>query len=70
MAYVERGVVTLFDCSRVVPTPRFSGRACTHGFPHGHGLASMGSNSCCGTVALGREEEVSGGGEDRHEMLQ
>lgn len=64
------GVVTLFECGHVRPTLRFSGRPCTHGFPRGHCLASMGSNLCCGAVGLGWDEEVSDGGEDRHEMLQ
>ncbi|SDA99816.1 hypothetical protein SAMN02927914_06733 [Mesorhizobium qingshengii] len=57
-------------CGRVRPTPRFSGRQCTHGFPRGHCLASMGSNLCCRAVGLGGDEEISDGGEDRHEMLQ
>ncbi|CDX42599.1 conserved hypothetical protein [Mesorhizobium sp. SOD10] len=47
-----------------------SGRLCILGFPRGHGLASAGSNLCCGAVGLGWDEEVSDGGEDRHEMLQ
>ncbi|WP_206106465.1 hypothetical protein, partial [Rhizobium leguminosarum] len=38
------GVVTLFECGQVRPSLRFSGRPCTHGFPRGHCLASMGSN--------------------------
>lgn len=57
-------------CGRLRPTPRFSDRPCTHSFPRGHCLASMGSNLCCGAVGLGWDEEVSDGGEDRHEMLQ
>lgn len=68
--HAVRGVVTLFECGHVRPTLRFSGRPCTHGFPRGHCLASMGSNLCCGAVGLGWDEEVSHGGEDRHEMLQ
>ncbi|RWX13865.1 hypothetical protein ELH43_39135 [Rhizobium ruizarguesonis] len=59
------GVVTLFECGQVRPSLRFSGRPCTHGFPRGHCLASMGSNLCCGAVGLGWDEEVSHGGEDR-----
>ncbi|NKL31300.1 hypothetical protein E0H72_33985 [Rhizobium leguminosarum bv. viciae] len=55
------GVVTLFECGHVRPSLRFSGRPCTHGFPRGHCLASMGSNLCCGAVGLGWDEEVSEG---------
>ncbi len=64
------GAVTLFECGQVRPSRRFSARPCTHGFPRGYCLASMGSNLCCGAVGLGWDEEVSDGGEDRHEMLQ
>ena len=55
---------------RLRQTPRFSDRPCTHCLPGGHGPASMSSNLCCGAVGLGWDEEVSDGGEDRHEMLQ
>lgn len=73
MGAFDQGRGVLSRCSqydRVKAAPCFSGRLCACGSPVGHGLTSMISNLCSGAVGLGWNEEVSDGGEDRHEMLQ